>query len=210
MMHAATAFSGLLCLLAACDTAVTAPAEASMPQGTFTPGKSRLLYGIDSGDVDCATLGSRRPGNMVCGYTRDGREVTAEITVEETRIGADSDLPVGDPRFWQALVTDMERRAQAASEPGVTRLQAEIQGPLRPPVANADACLRYRLDRRQGETVIDNEGVRCAFFDPETRIVDVVLVEYVERRTGRPRAPGFSREADAIIATLSRKPKASP
>ncbi len=208
-MRAALAFAGLVCLLAACDPAATPPGAAPS-QGNLTPGESRWLYGIDSGDVDCATMGSRRPGNVVCGYKRDGREVTAEITIEETTIGAKSDLPVGDPGFWQALVTDMERRAQSTSAPGATRLQAEIQGPPKPLAADADACVRYRFDRRQGDTFIDNEGVRCAYFDPTTRIVDLVLVEYVEQRTGRPRAPSFSREADAIIATLSRKPKAAP
>jgi hypothetical protein len=208
MMRTAVVLTGLLGLLAACDP--SAPRAGAGPAvDNFQPGESRWLYGIDPGDdVDCA-FGSRRPGNLVCGFTRDGRERTAEITIDEVPITADADLPVGDPAFWQGVVTDMERQAQAISDPRVTRLGAEIQGPPRPPVRAADACVRFRVDRRQGNTFIDNEGARCVFFDPETRIADYVLVELVDRRSGLPRAPGFSRDADALIASLNHKPKPS-
>ncbi len=204
-MRSAFLLSGLVVLLAGCDSTATS-SGASPTRGELMQGESRWIYGIDPGEVDC-TYGSRRPGNVVCGFDRDGRELTAEVSIEETPLGAETDLPVGDRQFWQTLITDMERQAQATTEPGVTRLQAQIQGSPKPPIVDADACVRFSVEYRQGETFIDNEGVRCAFFDPDTFIVDFVLVEYVERRTGRSRSPSFSREADAVIATLNQAPK---
>jgi len=169
---------------------------------------SRFMYEIDPETTKCV-YGSRGPGNLFCSYTENGRELMAEISITEFPLEA-SDVPDDqDNDLWQALAEEREASALSASAPIAAKvLRTELQGPPRRPVPNADACVRYRYDGLDGTTYVDNEGVRCLFFDPRTAVVDKVVLEFIERRQRPARDPDFSREADALVANLEQIPKA--
>ncbi len=194
--------AGLLSVLAACGAA----RRRRTGRRQFPTRRSRWLYGIDPGDdVDCA-FGSRRPGNLVCGFTRDGRERTAEITIDEVPITADADLPVGDPAFWQGVVTDMERQAQAISDPRVTRLRrrnpgtAAAAGPrgrcLRPLPGRSPAGGHVHRQRRRTLRVLRSRDAHRRLRPRRTRRSPVRPPASIAR---------LSHDADTMIALAGRR-----
>jgi hypothetical protein len=196
-------------LIARLIPAAAAALLASCAATDTTP--SRYSYSIQL-PQDCEAT-NVSPGRGECGFSKGGRKLGVAQTVTTKQFGvpdAESRALAGDSAYWQKLVVSMEMGALSRTsyqEAGSKVVRKEILGQPGPIIPGSRACVRYRYDLEIQQAFVDNEGISCLFFDPSNKVRDMIVVEYLEFRVDRPRAPGFSAEAKQVALSLKQNPQ---
>ena len=170
---------------------------------------SNYLYAFDLPKTPCDRLYSPMPGHTVCEMVIDNRLIIAEVQVTSNfsiDFGITSNTDIASQKYWDQRVKELEIEALRNPPRGATVVKSLI-GKASSSIRDSKSCIRYRQDTRYRTKYIDNEGMRCLFYDPRNRVVDMVVVQYQEVRTSKHRHPSFSDEASEMVKTLKRVPK---
>jgi hypothetical protein len=203
------AVPGRLALVA---TAALAAASCTAPQAAREPPAPRAFaVGAPAG---CAF--AQEADGLRCAFvtadrrTRGIRVVHFAIPVSEMfadPVAARSALESDRRRFLEVLVLRWETLAELPQELTVRESQAQLRDPRLVP-AGADACVEFSLHSllalpEGGLIGHDNQGVRCAAYDPSEDVIEHFMLEYEEvRGLDRPQAPGFAADAERVVRSV--------